>query len=96
LAGSGGHGIGDVSDAIFLLGGEVEVHPPSLLPLRPGENPKSPDWAATALGRHVLLGVAALGLRKVTVLRVFHGLQVAAFPEAKCGRFQLVLWLVGG
>lgn len=32
LAGGGGHGVGDVSDAVFLLGGDAEVHPlPSFL-----------------------------------------------------------------
>jgi hypothetical protein len=38
LAGGGGHNVDDVLDAVFLLGGDVEVYPPSLLPLPPGEN----------------------------------------------------------
>jgi hypothetical protein len=33
-----GHGVGDVLKAIILLGGDTEVHPPSLLPLSEGEN----------------------------------------------------------
>jgi hypothetical protein len=47
LAGGGGHGIGDVLGTVFLLGGDVEIHPLLVLPLCPGENLKSSDWAAT-------------------------------------------------
>jgi hypothetical protein len=50
----GGHGAGDVLDAVFLLGGGAEVHPLPLLPLCPGESPKSSDWAAVALWRRSL------------------------------------------
>jgi hypothetical protein len=45
----GGHGADDVLDTVSLLGGDAEVHSLLLLPLCPGESPKSLDWAAAAL-----------------------------------------------
>jgi hypothetical protein len=55
LAGGGGHNVSDISGAVFLVGGDVEVHTIPLLLQCPGENPKSLDWAAAAPWRHILL-----------------------------------------
>jgi hypothetical protein len=76
----GGHGAGDVLDAVFLLGGGAEVHPLPLLPLCPGESPKSSDWAAASLPAEG----AVLGPWEGGVLHLL-GLPWRPWPLA-CGR----------
>jgi hypothetical protein len=46
LVGGSGHGVGDIEDVVFLLGGDVKVQPIPLLPMWPDKNLKSFDWAA--------------------------------------------------
>jgi hypothetical protein len=50
LADGGGHDVKGVSNIVFLLGDDVEVHPLPLLPLCLVEDPKSLEWPVAALG----------------------------------------------
>jgi hypothetical protein len=76
LVDGGGHSVSEVLDAVFLLGGDAEVYPPSLLPLRPSEILNLRVGRRRLSGIVFLLGDATLGRRKVVVLRVCPALRL--------------------